>query len=173
MTNSGQITIPVGYVRRAHGIRGDVVVRGLADDAADRLAAGATFDTNEEPPRTLTVDSVQVSGSDFRVHFTGIDDRNAAEDLKGKQLVIDVGDRRVLAQGEWWPEDLVGCQVVGVDGEPIGELVEVIIAGVQDRLVVVNADGARAEIPFVEVLVPHVDADARIVTVDLPEGLFE
>ena len=172
MAKSGQSVIPVGYVRRAHGIRGDVVIRRLLEDAEQRLVAGSVFDTDEDPHRTLTIESVVASGTDFRVHFVGIDDRNTSETLKGVQLVIDAADRRNLGAGEWWPEDLVGCSAVDVSGATVGEVVEVIFAGVQDRLVVMRPDGARAEVPFVEALVPSVDMEERVVTLDLPEGLF-
>jgi len=130
------------------------------------------FDTDENPHRTLTIESVVASGTDFRVHFVGVDDRNTSETLKGVQLVIDAADRRNLGVGEWWPEDLVGCSAIDVSGATVGEVVEVIFAGVQDRLVVMRPDGARAEVPFVEALVPSVDMEERVVTLDLPEGLF-
>jgi 16S rRNA processing protein RimM len=172
MTKPGQSVIPVGYVRRAHGIRGDVVIRGLLEDAEERLVPRSVFDTNEDPRRTLTIEAVATSGPDFRVHFVGIEDRNASEALKGVQLVIDAADRRELGAGEWWPEDLVGCAAIDMSGTTVGEVVEVIFAGVQDRLVVMRPDGARAEVPFVTELVPSVDVDLRIVTLDLPEGLF-
>ena len=172
MTDAGQSVIPVGYVRRAHGIRGDVVIRGLLENAEERLVPGSVLDTNEDPHRTLTIESVVLSGTDFRVHFVGIEDRNTSETLKGIQLVIDVADRRQLGAGEWWPEDLVGCSAIDVSGATVGKVVEVIFAGVQDRLVVMRLDGARAEIPFVEALVPLVDVEDGVITLDLPEGLF-
>jgi 16S rRNA processing protein RimM len=172
MANTGQTVIPVGYVRRAHGIRGDVVVRGLVEDVQERFVPGASFDTNEDPSGLLTIRSVDAAGTDFRIRFTGVDDRNAAEALKGVQLVMDVADRRELGSEEWWPEDLVGCRAVDTTGAPVGDVVEVILAGAQDRLVVVRADGCRAEVPFVDALVPGVDLDGRVITVDLPDGLF-
>jgi len=69
--------------------------------------------------------------------------------------------------------ELVGCSVTDVAGTPVGKEREVILAGVQDRLVVVRPDGTRAEVPFVAELVPRVDPDAGAITVDLPEGLFD
>ena len=172
MTDPGQTVIPVGYVRKAHGIRGDVVVRGLLEDAHERLVDGASFETNESPHRVLTVQSVAPSGTDLRIHFAGIEDRSEAEELKGVQLVIDVADRRMLGADEWWPEDLVGCSAIDTSGTPVGEVVEVILGGTQDRLVIVRPDGERAEVPFVHALVPQVDTEARIVTLELPDGLF-
>ena len=162
----------MGYVRKPHGIRGDVVVRGLLEDAHERLVPAASFETNESPPRLLTIMTVNHSGADLRIHFEGIEDRNEAEVLKGVQFIMDAAERRVLADDEWWPEDLVGCSAVDVSGAAVGEVVEVILGGAQDRLVVVRPDGKRAEVPFVEALVPWVDAEAQVITFDLPDGLF-
>ena len=165
--------IPVGYVRKAHGIRGDVVVRGLADDAADRMVVGATFETAEKSPRSLTVVGASPMKGDVRVSFEGITDRNGAETLKGVQLTIPASERRSLAEDEWWPEDLIGCQVIGLDGGKVGTVHEVIIGAAQDRLVVIAPDGSTGEIPFVAALVPEVDITNDRIVVDLPEGLFE
>jgi 16S rRNA processing protein RimM len=171
--NQGSERIPVGYVRKAHGIRGDVVVRGLADDAGDRLVVGAVFETDQTPPVTLTVSSVGMSKDDFRIGFDEVGDRNDAEHLKGVQLTIDASERRELADGEWWPEDLIGCQVMAIDGGKVGIVHEVIIGAAQDRLVVIAPDGATGEIPFVAALVPEVDITNDRIVVDLPEGLFD
>lgn len=165
--------IPVGYVRRAHGIRGDVVVRGLADDAYERFIVGATFETGETIPRSVTVVEASPMKSDLRVSFEEISDRNEAETLKGVQLTIPASERRILAEDEWWPEDLIGCQVMGLDGGKVGIVHEVIIGAAQDRLVVIAPDGSTGEIPFVAALVPEVDIANDHIVVDLPEGLFE
>lgn len=164
--------IPVGYVRKAHGIRGDVVVRGLVADIGEKLAVGASVFTNAEPPAILAIAAVSPLKDDYRVRFDGVDDRNAAEALRGTQLTLPASQRRTLADDEWWPEDLVGCEVVNMEGAKVGVVREVILATAQDRLVVVASDGARAEIPFVDPLVPSVDLSQDRIVVDLPDGLF-
>lgn len=165
--------IPIGYVRKAHGIRGDVVVRGLVVDASARFTEGASFMTDEHEPRMLTVSSVGSVKDDFRLSFQEITDRNDAEALKGSQLTLPSTERRELTDDEWWPEDLVGWQVMSVDGGKIGVVHEVIIGAAQDRVVVIAPDGSTAEVPFVEALVPTVDIANDQIIVDLPDGLFE
>lgn len=165
--------IPIGYVRKAHGIRGGVVVRGLVMDAKARIVVDAAFMTDEHVPRTLTVVTVGSVKDDFRISFHEIRDRNDAEALKGSQLTVPSAERRELPDDEWWPGDLVGCQVMSVDGGKIGTVQEVIIGAAQDRLVVIAPDGSTAEVPFVEALVPTVDIVNDQIMVDLPDGLFE
>lgn len=162
--------IPVGYVRRAHGIRGDVVVRGLVGDAADRLVTGRSL--RDEDGRTHRVTAHREHRGDVLLHLEGIDDRTSAESLVGTRFVIPSSERRTLAPDEWWAEDLIGCSVVDRDGHPVGEVVDTVSGSAQDRLVVLAPDGRRAEIPFVDALVPTVDTALGSIVVDLPEGLF-
>lgn len=172
MTSPGQDRIPAGYVRRAHGIHGDVVVRGMLQDAADRFVEGALLLTNEDEPREFEIAAVRNHQGDFIVSFVGISDRNAADALKGVQFAIDRSERRELEPGEWWPEDLVGCRVVTGEGETVGRVTDVVTGAAQDRLVVETPEGATGEVPFVDELVPTVDIEGRLIVVDLPDGLF-
>lgn len=163
--------IPIGYVRKAHGIRGDVLVRGLVSDAAERFTDATILVTGEPQRRTFAIDAVALHQGDFIVSLEGIDTRNDAEALVGTQFVIPLSERRRLDDAEWWIEDLVGCVVVDLDGKMIGTVTDVIVGAAQDRLAVTTADGALGEIPFVDQLVPVVDIAARRIVVDLPEGL--
>jgi 16S rRNA processing protein RimM len=173
MNSEGQDRIPAGYVRRAHGIRGDVVVRGMLQDAEDRFVAGAVLVTNEDVPREFEITDVRGHQGDYIITFSEVGDRNAAEALRGIQFTIDRSDRRELIPGEWWPEDLVGCEVHSNDGGVVGVIASVITGAAQDRLVVETPEGTRGEVPFVAELVPEVDVENRRIVVDLPEGLFE
>jgi len=173
MAPEGQDRIPAGYVRRAHGIRGDVVVRGTLQDAGDRFFEGAVLVTNEVVPRKLTIVGVRGHQGDYIISFDSVNDRDVADAMRGIQFTIDRADRRELVPGEWWPEDLVGCDVDTVHGDPVGVIADVITGASQDRLVVETPEGSRAEIPFVGALVPEVDVANRRIVVDLPEGLLE
>jgi 16S rRNA processing protein RimM len=166
-------TIPVGYVRRAHGIRGDVGVRGLLSDALDRLVTGATLIVDDRGSgTTFLVTSHRHHRGDVVLHLEGVEDRNAAEQLIGTQFVAPASLRRDLEPGEWWAEELVGCSVESASGERVGVVADVITGAAQDRIVVTAEDGTTGEVPFVDALVPLVDTDARRVVVDLPDGLF-
>jgi 16S rRNA processing protein RimM len=164
--------IPIGYVRRAHGIRGDVLVRGLVADASERLVDGVTLVT-ADASRTFTVASATPHAGDFILHLDGVGTRDDAEALVGTQFVIPRSERRTLDADEWWVEDLVGCSVVDVDGVELATVTDVVTGTAQDRLVVATRTGASAEIPFVEPLVPSVDVALRRIVVDLPPGLLD
>jgi 16S rRNA processing protein RimM len=162
-------TIPVGYVRRAHGIRGDLLVRGTISDASERFIADRELRTEAGDVHRIVAS--RAKGSDFVIHLADIEDRTVAEALVGTRFVTEPDDRRALGDREWWVEDLVGCTLVSPDGTRIGTVTDV-ITGPQDRLAIRTDDGRAGEVPFVDALVPDVDVASGLITVDLPEGIL-
>ena len=163
--------IAVGYVRRAHGLRGDVIVRALSDDPA-RFSVGSDFVTDENPERRLVVAAVRSHADGVLLSFEGLGDRNRAEVLQGVTLTIAVSQRRDLEEGEYWPEDLKGLVAVTPDGVHLGTVTGVVLTDAQDRLVVTRPEGGEVEVPFVEAMVGDVHPSQGHVVVDPPLGLF-
>jgi 16S rRNA processing protein RimM len=161
----------VGYVRRAHGIKGAVVVNPSSDDP-ERFVAGARFTTDSETYPALTVGRVQAHNDGLLVTFEQIDDRSRAEQLRGLSIFISPVERRELGSDEFWPDDLVGLQVVDRAGELVGRVTAIIPGSAQDRLEIAG-EGATFEVPFVVALVPEVDVEGGRVVVDLPDGLTD
>jgi 16S rRNA processing protein RimM len=158
-------------VRRAHGLRGDVLIRPLSDDP-ERFVVGAVFQTDESPPRTLEVAVVRPHSEGVLLGLKQIPDRNAAEALRGVTFTIDPAERRQLGEDEFWPEDLEGLVALDVTGAPLGEVTGVVTGAAQDRLAVTTPDGSVVEVPFVAAIVTEVDIPAGIARMDPPPGLF-
>ena len=163
--------IPIGYVRRAHGIRGDVIVRPLTD-FADRFQQGSEFLTDETPPRSLRVTSARDHSDGYLVHLAGISTRNEAEALQGVTFTIDADERRELGEDEYWPEDLQGMVAIAPDGRHLGTVTGVVLGEAQDRLIVRASDGEDIEVPFVDPIVSMVHPSGGHVVIDAPPGLF-
>lgn len=144
-----------------------MVVHPESDNPA-RFARGSSLVSDEGVD--YRVDSSTRSQSGLLVRFAGVDDRTAAERLRGHTLWIEPSQRRALADDEFWPDELVGAEVVSTDGRRLGVVEAVIEGAAQDRLVVSGAKG-RFEVPFVSDLVVAVDVEEGVVTIDAIEGL--
>lgn len=168
MSSSTDDLVAVGYVKRAHGLRGDVVVRPQTDDPK-RFAVGTTLLTGE---REFTVVATKPLPDSLAVRFAGVDSREAAEALRGTALYVRKDERRDLPNNDYWPDELRGLAAVDPDGNSLGVVVDVVVGAAQDRLVVEVAGGSRCEVPFVQALVPSVDMENRRVVIDAPPGLF-
>lgn len=164
--------VPVGYVRRAHGIAGATIVRPLTDDPQGRFIVGATFLTDGDPPRSVEIAEVRPHKDGLLVRFVEVADRSESEALRGSRLTIEASQRRLLEAGEFWPDDLIGCAVLDTSGAALGVVVEVVFGAAQERLAVETESGSRVEVPFVSDLVPTVDLDRRRIVLDPPAGLF-
>ena len=110
-------------------------------------------------------------GDRLLVKFEGVDSRDAAELIRGAVFVSE-DQRRSLEEGEYWPQDLVGCRVVTVAGDEVGEVSEVVEGPAQD-LISVDHEGRTFFVPLVKEIVVEVDVDARRVTIDPPAGLVD
>ena len=118
-----------------------------------------------------TIEAVRRTERGVLVRFEGCRDRNAAEALRGRELTIDLAERRALDADEFWPDELEGLEVRLGDGTVVGTVVEVVEGAAQDRLVVETAAG-RVEVPFVVELVPEVRLDEGYLVVAPLEGLI-
>jgi 16S rRNA processing protein RimM len=161
--------VSVGYIRRAHGVRGAVIVQPLSDHP-ERFVTGARFATDSDTNAVLVVESVRSHKEGLLVGFNGVVDRDTADDLRGVALLIPAGARRPLGEDEFWPDQLEGLIVADLAGRELGRVVGVIPGDAQD-LLQVEGRGGVFEVPFVAALVPTVDLEAKLVVVDLPEGL--
>jgi 16S rRNA processing protein RimM len=144
-----------GRVGRPHGLDGSFHVtrpRGVLLKLGGALRIGS--DVHEIVRRAGTEDRPIL-------RLRGIDDRAAAEALRGADLLVQRADAPALPADEYWAEDLVGCAVLTRDGRELG---------VVDRLHPLPSCEALEVgdllVPMVADAVLSVDIGARRIVVD-------
>ncbi len=163
----------VGRIRRPHGIRGDVSVEVRTDDPDLRFVVGSALSTDPADNGPLTITSSRWHSGSLLVTFAGIDDRTAAEQLRGTWLVVDSAELAPTGDpDEFHDHELTGLAAVTVDGDPVGVVAEVRHHG-QDLLVIKSSAGDELLVPFVAAIVPEVDVAAGRLVIDPPPGLLE
>ena len=169
----------VGRIRKAHGIRGEVVVEPLTDapDAVfapgRRVFAGTAAGDRARDGAELSVDTVRPFREGLLVRFDRIPDRTAAELWRDRYLLLPIAELTPLAENEVYIHDLVGMRVVLGSGEHLGEVLEVYELPQGLVLDVKRPNGTTVMLPFSSDVVKHVDAAARIVEADPPEGMLD
>ncbi|MDH6129185.1 ribosome maturation factor RimM [Kitasatospora sp. GP82] len=164
----------VGKIGRAHGIKGDVSVEVRTDEPELRLGPGAVLLTDPASAGPLTVESGKVHSGRLLLRFAGVKDRNGAEALRGTILIAEVDpDESPEEEDEYYDHQLIGLDVVLLDGTPVGELTEIIHLPYQDLLTVKKADGTEVLVPFVERIVPTIDLENQRAVIDPPPGLID
>lgn len=157
----------VGRIAKAHGVRGEVSVEPLTE-VEERFARGSSLLAGEEGDRSLTVATARPHTSRLLVRFEGVDDREAAEALRGTLLFVRPEGTPDLPEGSYWPHQVVGCEVVTEEGRSLGPVTEVLGGPANDQWVT-----PAGMIPAIREFVVEVDVDARRILVRTPPGLLE
>jgi 16S rRNA processing protein RimM len=98
-----------------------------------------------------------------------VDDRSAAEALKGARIFIPRSSFPTASTDEYYWVDLIGLQVVNREGVALGQVKELLSTGPQTVLVIEFTEGGKAMermIPFVSAYVDGVDLPGKRITVD-------
>jgi 16S rRNA processing protein RimM len=169
----------VGHVAKPHGTRGELTVQPLTDHPGDVFvpgvvlrpadAAGALPDPDLPP---LRIDAARPFQRGWLVVFGGIDDRNAADLMRGRYLLIARALLPPLAEGEIFLHQLMGLEVVTVAGGRVGDVIEVYELR-PANLMEVRGERGTVLIPFLENIVREVDVAGGRIVIDPPEGLLE
>lgn len=145
--------VPAGRIVGVHGIRGEVKVLPLERDA-DFLTGFKTFYLEG---RAAAAESCRVHKGMALLKLEGVEDRTAAEGLRGKELLVRRADAQLPA-GACFDAELIGLDVYdGETGARVGELTRV------ESYPASKVYTVRGEREF---LVPAVK-DAFILNVDL------
>jgi 16S rRNA processing protein RimM len=156
--------IAVGLVTRAHGVKGEVAVRPLSQ-VPSRFEPGSTVFRDQDSTKPLRVASMRPDRDRLLVTFEGIGERTAAEGLRGAYLFVPASWAPPLPEGEYWPHQLLGSEVVTESGEGVGLLSEILHTHANDVWVVVDPGGAEALVPALKDVIVSVDLAARRITI--------
>ena len=161
--------ILIGEISTAHGIKGYVKVRSFVEN--EKLFESPSLFTDEISNKTITLKLKNAIKNDWIAKVIGVDDRNAAELLRGTQLYLNRNDLPDIDDGEFYIEDLKGMKVVNSDNQEIGIIVTVENFGAGDLMDIKPPNGPSFYIPFTDDTVINVDMDNGVITIDMPEVL--
>jgi 16S rRNA processing protein RimM len=160
--------VVLAVVTGAHGTRGEVRLKCFATS----LDYGPLNRSDGGAP--LELQALRPAKDGLIARFAGVNDRNAAEALKGVELSVARARLPEPAEDEFYFADLIGLTAERPDGSPLGEVVAVHNFGAGDVLEVQLAGSLETIlVPFSRQAVPQVDVAARRLVIDPTEGLFD
>ena len=124
----------VGLIRKAQGIRGEVIVEPLTDKPDVIFASGSRVFAGtpsgdlapardvrgvEEVP-TLTISESKPFKKGLIVKFEELGDRDSAELWRGRYLLAPFSELPPLEEDEVYLHDLIGMHAVSTSGEQLG-----------------------------------------------------
>ena len=166
--------LEVGVVTRPHGITGEIRVQVPPEYMTALLSMRRVYlvMAGEAKPRLYRVDSRRAHQDVMLYRLEGIGSRNDADLVRGAIVLVRAKDLPPLGEGRHYPHELIGLRVVTGEGQPLGDIYEVLVTGANDVYVVKEtSDAKEILLPAIEGVVQTVDLQNRVVTVTLPDGL--
>jgi 16S rRNA processing protein RimM len=163
--------LALGRIQRPHGVRGEVRLEILTD-YPERLSGLKTVFLGSEH-RAYQVENCRLHQKIALVKLAGLDDRDSADQLRGKMVHVAIEDAVPLEGDEHYEFQMEGVQVVTDAGQVLGEIVEVFTAPGANDVFIVHGPLGEILIPVIEDVVTDLDLDAgRLVIHPLP-GLLD
>ena len=176
----------VGLIRKAQGIRGEVVVEPLtgkpdvvfasgsrvfAGDAHGNLAVARDVRGEEDTP-TLTIEAAKPFKKGLIVQFEELRDRETAELWRGRYLLAPFSELPPPEEDEVYLHDLIGMKVESRSGDSLGE-VTTFYELPHGILLDVRTPRGSALVPYRPEIVVRTDVSTRTVVIDESLGLIE
>ncbi len=164
MTTKDKVCL--GIIVGVHGIKGEVKVKSFTAVDTDIDRYGPV--TDQSGKHTYRLKVTGHSKELLRVKIAGVDDRTAAEGLKGTGLYISRDVLPELDDDEYYLEDLIGLRVLlAADNSEAGEVVGVYNFGAGDVIEIKeNGSGRRNMLPFTKAFVPEVNVKEGYIIVE-------
>jgi 16S rRNA processing protein RimM len=167
----------VGRLRRAHGVKGEMVTEVITDAPAEVFIAGrrliAGTEKGDPSPDgavlTITRAEPRFDGS-WLLGFAEIRDRDVTARWRLKYLLAPRGELTPPEEGEVYLHELPGMRVVLESGDELGEVKEVVELPAGLAL---DVAWKRGMVLMPYVFVRSIDLSARRIVAAPPDGLFE
>ncbi|MGV3344733.1 ribosome maturation factor RimM [Enterobacteriaceae bacterium LUAb1] len=180
---SKQLTVPqpvnpivLGKMGAAYGIRGWLKVFSSTENAESIFNYQPWFIQRAGEWQQVELESWKYHNQDMIIKVKGIDDRDAAARLTNIDIVVDSERLPSLEEGDYYWKDLMGCQVVTLQGYDLGKVIDLMETGSNDVLVIKanlkDAFGVKERlVPFLhEQVIRNVDLTTGTIEVDWDPG---
>src|SRR5713101_1479554 len=176
----------VGLIRKAQGIRGEVVIEPLTDKpdvvfaSGSRVFAGTSegdltviqdVGGQEETP-TLTVSDSRPFKKGLIVQFEELQDRDSAELWRGRYLLAPFSELPPLQEDQVYLHDLIGMKVVSATGDNVGTVTTFYELS-QGLMLDINTRRGSVLIPYRPEIIVRTDIEARTILINDTLGLMD
>jgi len=167
MSDETSALIQLGFVGAPFGVRGWIKLRSHTDPPERLLEHRQLHIGQGTVWQSYRIEASGRSGGSLTVKLAGIEDRDQAQALRGAQVCVPRSELPQRDDRDFYRADLIGCEVVNLDGTSLGNVQHFIESPAQVLMVV---RGTREFwIPAVPQHLRRVDLQARRVVVDWNE----
>ena len=156
----------LGIVTGPQGLQGAVRIRSYTACSEDIASYGLLSDVAGE--REFSIRILRSTKKGLIAELSGVDNRSAAEEIKGLELYVSREKLPELEEEEFYYFDLIGLGVENEHGEDIGKVIMMDNYGAGEVMEVMLSDGGALLLPFNREAVPVVDLAAGKIQIVRP-----
>lgn len=166
--------IRIGKIINTHGLKGEVKIESYSNFDDLRYVKGNTiYLETEDGFMPLVVSSFRIHKGYPLVSFEQMEDINLIEPYKNHYVCILKSDRHELEEGEYYVDEVIGCEVYDEENHLIGTLISVEETnGAQNNFRVQREGEKDVLIPHVPYFVKEIDIENKIIIVHVEKGLL-
>ncbi len=170
-STEAQPWIAVAEIARPHGVRGELRLKIYSGDPA-LLQRRPPIQIRDADGKVSAgrIAATRHADKALLVQLEGIADRDAAERMRGKEILVERKDFAPLEEDEFYACDIEGARAELVTGEVVGTVTGLGSYPTCDVLLI-DRDGARIEVPILPHFVESIDAAAKVVKLVTLDGL--
>jgi 16S rRNA processing protein RimM len=161
----------VAKITSPHGVRGAVKLKTFTEDPESIRDYSPLYSKDGKEKFEITILSSKEGMLIAKI--SGVNDRNEAASLRGRELYADKNLFPDLEEDEFYYDDLIGMQVVLENGEEFGSVVNLHNFGGGDLVEISLQGQSKTELfAFTREIFPKIDAENKTVTISLPQIEF-
>ncbi len=168
---AGADYVAVAKLRRAHGLKGEVLAEVLSD-FPDRIIPQAEFflGPDHEP---ITVRAVREHTDGLLLSFDEFTSRESWQGRQNQFLFTLVKDLPALEDGEYYQHQLIGLKVEDQDGEELGQIAEILETGANDVYLLRDPEGKERLVPATTEVIREINIEVGLMRIQAIPGLFD
>jgi len=172
MSDISEVT--VGIITRPHGLRGMLKVNPTTDDPTRfKHLEEVGLRLEQRVLGIFRIEEVRVAHSQVVVKFHGIDTVEAAERLRGAEVIIPRAACLPTDENQYYHFDLIGLEVLTSDGRPLGRISDIMNFPANDVWEIRDPHGREILLPAIDSVIQKVDIERRQVIVTPIAGLLD
>lgn len=162
----------VAQIRKSFGLKGELKVVSFSRTAEElQQLEQVLIGGNESIAVLCEIESTKMRGTEIYIKLRGVDDKTAADLMRGQYLFVEETLRKILPKDKFYIDELIGCTVVSEEGKTYGTITSVDAYPAQ-MVYTIRTKNGEVMIPAVREFIMNVDVEKKEIIVRPPEGLF-
>jgi 16S rRNA processing protein RimM len=164
------VFVIIGKLRRPHGLHGEMIME-IHTDYPERFSVGKTIRVGHKQT-PLLIRSIRPHKDFLLIAFEGYNGPEELGDFRNQSVYIDAKEIPDLPAGDFYHHQLIGLQVISEYEQQIGTVVEILVTGANDVLVVQQSDNIEVLLPYVSEYLIEVNLDLGYLKMRILPGLI-